>query len=111
MPPEQCSSHLMFEKMMMTAIDNLADKITEGISAITTASLGNDRQLKQVLDSLSTRNELCGQRGAKIDGLASSDLTQWRAIDDLRKKIYVGMGVVVALQMAVPLIAHFMLKG
>ena len=70
MPQEhQCSSHMMFEKMMMTAIQTLSDKITEGVSAITTASLNNDRQLRQVLDTISTRNEQCGKQAARLTAL------------------------------------------
>lgn len=111
MPPEhQCSSHQMFEKMLMTAIDNLAEKFSEGIKIMTSASSANGADLKKVLENQGERRELCGKQGARIASLEVSDRDQWKAIDDTRKKVWIGMGVVAALQLAVPMILHFFSK-
>lgn len=109
MPPEhQCSSHSMFEKMMMTAIQTLADKISEGIHVMTSAATSNGQDLKQVLENQADRRELCGKQGARITSLEVSDRDQWKAIDDTRKKVWLGMGLLAAAQFAVPLAIHFL---
>lgn len=108
--PEKCASHEMFEKLMTQSIDNLAAKISEGIQIMTTAASDNGKDLQKVLENQADRRELCGKQGARITALEASDRDQWKTIGDTQKKVWVGMGVLTALQFAVPLALHFFTK-
>lgn len=107
-----CSSHQMFESLIKQAIDNLAGRMTEGVTAMreqnasTAVSMEKTHKaLDQVLSNQADRREWCGKQGSRIDSLEKSDNYQWAAIHDLRKKVYIGVGIAICSQVAlVPIV-------
>lgn len=103
---EKCSSHDMFERMLTNSLDNLAEKIDGGIKAMTLAAVDNGKDLKVVLANQAVRSEKCGQQDARINNLVANDKLQWVAIDKVKERVWIGMGLLVALQVAIPLVLH-----
>jgi hypothetical protein len=103
-----CASHGMFESLIKQAIDNLGVRLVDGVDAMrkqneaTVKALGkNADALEKVLSNQAERREWCGKQCSRIDNLEKSDDYQWAEIRDLRKKVYMGVGVVLAAQVVV----------
>lgn len=116
----QCASHALFEQMMQKSIDTLAERIGEGIRALTEQSRANGAALQLVLDNQSSRRELCGRQDERLRTLeaeaealwrghekAQADL--WEAVNALRRYVYMGLGGVFVIN-AVGLIALKLLR-
>lgn len=80
--PELCTAHDLVEATM-TRLEAKVDKL---------------------LDLESTRAAACAGHGERIKHLEESDRDQWRVLSDLRKHIYVGIGVALAAQFGVVLL-------
>ena len=112
-----CSSHQMFESLIKQALDNLSERMTDGVDALrmqnqaTTEALEKThRALEQVLSNQADRREWCGKQGSRIDALEKSDNYQWAAIHDLRKKVYMAAGAIVLAQVVAVPVALIILK-
>lgn len=107
----QCSSHAMFEQLIKKDLNNLTNKIAEGLENLAKQSAINGTDIKQVLQNQSDRRELCGRQNARIDeidkkiiSIQETDKVQWDAINNMRKYIYIGLGVITTLQFVIPLL-------
>lgn len=114
---QHCPSHQMFESLIKQALDNLSDRMTDGVAALrsqnqaTTEALQKTHSaLEQVLSNQADRREWCGKQGSRIDALEKSDNYQWSAIHDLRKKVYMAAGAIVLAQVVVVPVALIILK-
>lgn len=106
-PGAQCSSHAMFERFLQQSMESLGDRLAQLAEALTSQSKSNGEAIAKVLANQADRRELCGQQNARLDNLESSDKDQWKAIDDLRKYVWIGVGIMVAAQVAL----KFIFKG
>jgi len=106
-PGGQCSSHEMFERFLRQSMESLGNRLAELAEALTSQSKANGEAIHKVLANQADRRELCGQQNARLDNLESSDKDQWTAINDLRKYVWVGVGIMVAAQVAL----KFVFKG
>ncbi len=119
MPDEhQCSSHRLFEKMMQQSLENLAGKITEGIRVFSEQSASNGEMLQKVLENQSERRALCGKQSGRIDAhefRLDSHGDKIRTLDnelkETNKNLYIGVGLVIAVQTIVaPIIIWLITK-
>jgi hypothetical protein len=106
----QCSAHDLFEKLLQNSIDNLAEKIGEGVEALRLQSVENGNAIKLVLENQSAKRELCGKQGARIDALENSNNAQWGAITDLRRLVWMGAGGLVVVQLVITVGATFLAR-
>lgn len=106
-PGGQCSTHATFEKLIENGLTNLGDRLQQLAEALTAQSRANGDDIRRVLDNQSKRGELCGKQNARLDGLEKSDGDQWTAITELRKYMWIGVGIVLAAQVAL----KFIFKG
>lgn len=96
----QCSSHAMFEKMMQESIENLADRIGDGIKLLTEQSKANGEALAQVLAGQADRRAMCATQDGRINACeAANERCQkdrdalWDATNKLRYYVYAGVGI------------------
>ena len=106
-PPSQCATHATFEKLIENGLANLGDRLQQLAEALTSQSAANGKAIGQVLENQADRRELCGRQNARLDGLEKSDVDQWTAITELRKYMWIGVGIVIAAQV----ILKFVFKG
>lgn len=106
-PPGQCATHATFEKLIENGLANLGDRLQQLAEALTSQSAANGKAIGQVLENQADRRELCGRQNARLDGLEKSDVDQWTAITELRKYMWIGVGIVIAAQV----ILKFVFKG
>lgn len=106
-PGGQCSTHATFEKLIENGLTNLGDRLQQLAEALTSQSAANGKAIGQVLENQADRRELCGRQNARLDGLEKSDGDQWTAITELRKYMWIGVGIVIAAQV----ILKFVFKG
>lgn len=103
-----CSSHLMFERMIQQAMEGLGGQIERLADAVTEQNKANNELLAQLLKDQAGRRELCGQQNARLDSLernaaadkqdnAESHRELWSATNKLRFYVFVGVGLVVAI--------------
>ena len=113
-----CSSHSMFDTMIKQSLDNVSDRLVDGIEAIhkqpetvAKALERNSDALTQVLANQADRRELCGKQNAKIENLEKSDDLQWKCIHAINKKIHMAIGAVILAQIIVPPICILIFKN
>lgn len=106
-PGGQCSSHEMFERFLQQSMESLGNRLADLAEALTSQSKANGEAINKVLANQADSRELCGQQGARLDNLEVSDKDQWRAINDLRKYVWIGVGIMVAAQV----VLKFVFKG
>lgn len=111
MPEHQCSSHGMFEKMIQQSIDNLADKVSEGIRAFSAQSASNGEMLKQVLDNQAARKELCGRQSVKIENHEEQLEGLWAACNAMQRRVWIGVGVIGTVQVVVVPLVVWLING
>lgn len=110
---DQCPSHDIFERLVAQSIENLTSKISEGIEALNSQSAANGDSIRLVLENQSARKEMCGKQTARVDNLIKSDEDQWTAINETRKTVWIGIGIIGVVQIvivpvALALVLHFM---
>lgn len=103
----QCSTHATFEKLIENGLANLGDRLQQLAEALTSQSAANGKAIGQVLENQADRRELCGRQNARLDGLEKSDADQWIAITEIRKYMWIGVGIVLAAQV----VLKFVFKG
>ena len=106
----KCQSHSMFERMLTSSIDNLAEKFSQWAEEQGKQSAANGVALQKVLDNQADRRELCGKQGSRIDALVSSDTDQWEAINYTRKMVNIGIGLVLCGQLLVAAVGAILFK-
>lgn len=105
---QHCPSHQMFESLIKQALDNLSERMTDGVDALraqnqatTDAMEKTHRALEQVLINQADRRELCGKQCSRIDALHTSDEYQWAEIRALRRAVHIGIGIAICSQVVV----------
>lgn len=106
-PGGQCATHATFEKLIENGLENLGDRLQQLAEALTSQSRANGDAIRQVLENQADRRELCGKQNARLNTLEESDRDQWLAINEVRKYIWIGFGIMVAAQFAL----KFIFKG
>lgn len=103
-----CASHAAFERMIERWVEGLGEQIGKLAEAVTAQSRANGEALEKVLANQADRRELCGQQNARLDNLEKLQVSQqvdnsgehkevWSAINKLRLYVYMGIGIVVAI--------------
>ena len=106
--PEQCQSHKIFEQMMHQSIDNLAEKLTEGIRVFSEQSANNGNMLQKVLENQADRREMCGKQTMKleqcehdIEELKNDNAALRKENSKMWRSINIGIGAVLMAQVVV----------
>lgn len=100
----QCEAHGAFEQMLRGSVEALTTKIGEGLKMLSEQSAANGKSLAQVLENQSDRRALCAKQDERIKAQERSSETNsgehkefWRAINQLRIYVYMGLGGVVVI--------------
>lgn len=100
----QCAAHGAFEQMLRGSIEALTSKISEGLRLLSDQSAANGKALTQVLENQSDRRALCAKQEERIKAEEEKSATNsdehkdfWKAINQLRVYVYIGLGGVLAI--------------
>ena len=114
-----CAGHAAFERMIGNMMENLGDQMEQMIEVVKEQSKANADALARLLEAQSARRELCGQQNARLDAIEKSRVSErsemieahkeiWSAINKLRFYVFIGVGVVVALNALLVLVVKHM---
>lgn len=115
----QCSNHAMFERFLEQGLANLNEKLTTIAEVLQEQNTISSQKMDHLAESQGARRELCGQRGAEIAALQSSDSAQWEelrgnrvSMTELNRVIWKREGALVLMSglfsAAVTLLAKFL---
>lgn len=118
-PENTCPSHVAFERMIERALDGIEQQIEKLTVAMAAQSKQNAEAIAKILENQSDRREVCGTQSAKIEAIDKRVTAEraetlearkeiWAAINRQRAIVYVGMGILAALQFVATLISKHM---
>ena len=114
-----CPGHASFERMIESMFERLGDRMAEMARMMAEQNKTNAEAVAKILENQSDRREICGRQNARLEALEAKVAAErsetlearkeiWSAINMLRFYVFMGIGIVVALQALLVLVIKHM---
>lgn len=114
-----CPGHASFERMIESMFERLGDRMAEMAGMMAEQNKANAEAVAKILENQSDRREICGRQNARLEALEAKVAAErsetlearkeiWSAINNLRFYVFMGIGIVVALQALLVLVIKHM---
>lgn len=114
-----CPGHASFERMIESMFERLGDRMAEMARMMAEQNKTNTEAVAKILENQSDRREICGRQNAHLEALEAKVAAErsetlearkeiWSAINKLRFYVFMGIGIVVALQALLVLVIKHM---
>ena len=114
-----CPGHASFERMIESMFERLGDRMAEMARMMAEQNKANAEAVAKILENQSDRREICGRQNARLEALEAKVAAErsetlearkeiWSAINKLRFYVFMGIGIVVALQALLVLVIKHM---
>lgn len=114
-----CPGHASFERMIESMFERLGDRMAEMARMMAEQNKANAEAVAKILENQSNRREICGRQNARLEALEAKVAAErsetlearkeiWSAINKLRFYVFMGIGIVVALQALLVLVIKHM---
>ena len=114
-----CPGHASFERMIESMFERLGYRMAEMAGMMAEQNKANAEAVAKILENQSDRREICGRQNARLEALEAKVAAErsetlearkeiWSAINKLRFYVFMGIGIVVALQALLVLVIRHM---
>jgi len=114
-----CPGHASFERMIESMFERLGDRMAEMARMMAEQNKTNAEAVAKILENQSDRREICGRQNARLEALEAKVAAErsetlearkeiWSAINKLSFYVFMGIGIVVALQALLVLVIKHM---